>query len=157
MGRWSLAETHQPKIFVFKSSSQKQNCRARKKGQLCHQDQSSLSSTAGVEFSFDHWGDDHWPNLRWSGKTFMKIGCSEVPKQTHPSLLGPVEWKASAPLRVTRSLQKCVFCDECWIKTYRRKLASGLWWLLETQMGDFKDQNISKPTILEPLEPVKSL
>ena len=122
--------------ICFKSSSQKQNCRARKKGQLCHQDQSSLSSTAGVEFSFDHWGDDHWPNLRWSGKTFMKIGCSEVPKQTHPSLLGPVEWKASAPLRVTRSLQKCVFCDECWIKTYRRKLASGLWWLLETQLWE---------------------
>ena len=34
--------SHQPKIFVFKSSSQKQNCRARKKGQLCHQDQSSI-------------------------------------------------------------------------------------------------------------------
>ena len=34
--------SHQPEIFVFKSSSQKQNCRARKKGQLCHQDQSSI-------------------------------------------------------------------------------------------------------------------
>ena len=34
--------SHQPKIFVFKSSSQKQNCRAHKKDQLCHQDQSSI-------------------------------------------------------------------------------------------------------------------
>ena len=33
--------SHQPKIFVFKSSSQKQNCRAHKKGQLFHQDQPS--------------------------------------------------------------------------------------------------------------------
>ena len=28
----------------------------------------------------------------------MKIGCSEVPKPTYPSLLWPAEWKASAPL-----------------------------------------------------------
>ena len=34
--------SHQPEIFVFKSSSQKQNCRAHKKDQLCHQDQSSI-------------------------------------------------------------------------------------------------------------------
>ena len=33
--------SHQPEIFVFKSSSQTQNCRAHKKGQLCHQDQPS--------------------------------------------------------------------------------------------------------------------
>ena len=35
--------SHQPEIFVFKSSSQTQNCRAHKKGQLCHQDQPSPS------------------------------------------------------------------------------------------------------------------
>ena len=28
----------------------------------------------------------------------MKIGCSEVPKQTYPSLLLPAEWKEPAPL-----------------------------------------------------------
>ena len=27
----------------------------------------------------------------------MKIGCSEVPKPTYPSLLWPAEWKAPAP------------------------------------------------------------
>ena len=28
----------------------------------------------------------------------MKIGCSEVPKPTYPSLLWPAEWKVPAPL-----------------------------------------------------------
>ena len=36
---------------------------------------------------------------RWSGKTFMKIRCREVPKPTYLSLLWPAEWKAPAPLR----------------------------------------------------------
>ena len=34
---------------------------------------------------------------RWSGKSFMKIGCSEVPKPTYPSLLWLAEWKVPAP------------------------------------------------------------
>ena len=29
----------------------------------------------------------------------MKIGCSEVPKPTYPSLLWPAEWKAPAPFK----------------------------------------------------------
>ena len=29
----------------------------------------------------------------------MKIGCSEVPKPTYPSLLWPAEWKVPAPLK----------------------------------------------------------
>ena len=36
---------------------------------------------------------------RWSGKSFMKIGCSEVPKPSYPSLLWPAEWKMPAPLQ----------------------------------------------------------
>ena len=31
----------------------------------------------------------------------MKIGCSEVPKPTYPSLLWPAEWKAPAPLSMS--------------------------------------------------------
>ena len=34
----------------------------------------------------------------WSGKSFMIIGCWEVPKPTDPSLLWPAEWKVPAPL-----------------------------------------------------------
>ena len=34
---------------------------------------------------------------RWSGKRFMKIGCSAVPKPTYPSLLCLAEWKKPAP------------------------------------------------------------
>ena len=35
----------------------------------------------------------------------MKIGCSEVPKPTYPSLLWPAEWKAPAPLSICASLK----------------------------------------------------
>ena len=42
---------------------------------------------------------------RWSGKRFMKIGYSEVPKPTYPSSLWPAEWKKQAPLYCVVSLQ----------------------------------------------------
>ena len=36
---------------------------------------------------------------RWSGKSFMKIGCWEVPKPTDPSSLWLAEWKVPAPFQ----------------------------------------------------------
>ena len=45
----------------------------------------------------------HFYCLRWSGKSFMKIGCSEVPITTSLPLLWPAEWKVPAPLKKSSS------------------------------------------------------
>ena len=47
-----------------------------------------------------HWKglvEPAWLRNRKVTESFMKIGCSEVPKPTYPSLLWPAEWKVPAP------------------------------------------------------------
>ena len=49
---------------------------------------------------------------RWSGKSFMKIGYSEVPKPSYLPLLWPAEWKTPPPLL----RQICRNCELSWQK-----------------------------------------
>ena len=41
---------------------------------------------------------------RWSGKSFMKIGYSKVPKPSYCPLLWPAEWKMTAPLATIKPI-----------------------------------------------------
>ena len=95
-------------MFVSKSSFQQQSCRAHQIDELCHQDQSSLSSTAGVGFSFDHWGDDHWPNLT-SKK--VQMGPKGVPNgQKHLGFpFGPIwtTWSVEKPAMFGVDIKLC--------------------------------------------------
>ena len=80
----------------------------------------------------------------------MKIGCSEVPKPTYPSLLWLAEWKAPAPLRgVVHELRDCNEWGgrggrgiSKWLQYHIRVVRKndyGIWWIL----GEYKRNNIS--------------